>query len=108
MSRFYRRYGAVHYQYVYFGKVTVANKRVQIHKVDGNSLEYGGDISSHDLYYAISRDYEEWDRPGNLSYDEFQKVSGLVANIPKEHKLPLEGKPKFKIEYTLEEMKRYL
>lgn len=76
--------------------------------VDGRTVDYGGNVNTHDLYCAITREYEEWDRPGNLSYDEFQKVSGLVANVPKEHKLPLDGKPKFKIDFSLKEFKRHM
>ena len=75
---------------------------------DGEQISFGGKIHEHNLYYAVNRDYEEWDRPGNVSWEQMQNDPGLVVNISKEHTLPLDGKPKFKMELDVEEMQRHI
>jgi hypothetical protein len=108
MSRFYRRYSAVHYQYIYIGKITIANTQVHIDLSNGGAVDYGGTVTKHDLYFAINRDYQEWDQDGNFSYEEFQNHPGLVANIPKELDFPLEGKQKFVVDLNINEIRKHI
>ena len=108
MSRFYKRYGPFHQQFIYVGRARIKNTEVTTRLANGQVVSYGGNEHEHDLYYAITRDYEEWDMPGNLSWAEFLDTQGLTVNIAKEHKLPLDGKQKFKMEFSLEEMKKYI
>tara|TARA_R110002074_G_scaffold316218_1_gene486672 strand:- start:490 stop:822 length:333 start_codon:yes stop_codon:yes gene_type:complete len=107
MSKLYKKYPPELRQYIYIGTVDMEHTSANIKLSSGATMRLGGSKVTHDLYYAINREYVEWDQPGNITWEQLSRNPGLIMNVPLEHDGGKDA-DRFSVSFNLEEFKRHL